>query len=154
MDTNAGQLASTVDELLDALPPIWDRIRSRLRSSALARFDITLEQFHALRHIRRGCRSVGEIAERRQVSRSAVSQAVDALVSKHLVTRTQESEDRRCVLLTLTPRASEAMDANWEQNRTWVAERLSGLSVEDLECVGRAMGILKEAFVPDSDPRS
>ena len=148
MNKEPSRLLSTVDDLLDALPPIWDRIRSHLRVSGIERFDITLEQFRALRHIRRGYRSVGEIAEKRQVSRSAVSQAVEALVSKGLVTRTQESEDRRCVLLTLTPRASEAMDANWEQDRSWVADRMSGLSVEDLECVGKAMGILRSAFVP------
>jgi DNA-binding MarR family transcriptional regulator len=61
----------------------------------LGRFGITMEQFHILRHIRRGYRSVKDLAEKKQINRSAVSQAIDALVSKGLVTRIQESGDRR-----------------------------------------------------------
>src|SRR5208283_1473662 len=92
-------LQQAVDKLLETLPPVWDRIRSNLRSAATEKFGITLEQFHVLRHIRRGFQSVGDLADKKQISRSAISQSVEVLVAKDLVTRRQESDDRRCVLL-------------------------------------------------------
>jgi len=142
-------LLPTVDGLLETLPPVWDRIRSNLRAAGTEKFGITLEQFHALRHIRRGFTSVGAISDKRQVSRSAVSQAVEALVRKGLVTRTQESADRRCVRLALTPYASEAMDANYQANRLWMKAKMSSLSSEELECVRASMDILRATFMPD-----
>ncbi len=144
-------LGAAVDGLLDTLPPVWDRIRSNLRSAAIEEFGITLEQFHVLRHIRRGCRTVGELAAKRQVSRSAVSQAVAALVAKGLVTRAPESGDRRCVLLGIAPRASEAMDANFEENRAWMDSRMASLEAGDLEAVRASMEILRRVFIPGED---
>jgi DNA-binding MarR family transcriptional regulator len=150
MSPQETSLSQTVDSLLETLPPVWDRIRSNLRSAATSRFGITLEQFHALRHIRRGFASVGELAEKKQTSRSAVSQAVEALVSKGLVTRTQESADRRCVKLALTPHAVQVLDANYEENRVWMRAEMAALGPEELACVRRAMDILKRAFAPEA----
>lgn len=141
-------LRESVDSLLDALPQVWDRIRTNLRAAAIEGFGITLEQFHALRHIKKGCSSVAELADRRQVSRSAVSQAVDALVAKGLVIRGEVSGDRRCVRLELTAPAREALDANYEANRLWMRQRMAGLSREELALLKRAMDILKGAFTP------
>jgi DNA-binding MarR family transcriptional regulator len=146
--TQAAALKATVDSLLETLPPVWDRIRSNLRSAATGKFGISLEQFHVLRHIRSGFRSVADLAEKKQISRSAVSQAVEALVAKGLVTRTQESEDRRCVLLGLTPRAAKVLEENYEENRAWMREVMAGLDEAELAAVGRAMAILKATFTP------
>jgi len=147
------ELRSTVDAILDALPPVWDRIRSNLRAAATSKFGITLDQFHTLRHIRKGFQSVGELSAKRQVSKAAASQSVEILVRKGLVTRRQEGPDRRFVLLELTPYAKQVLDANYEDNRAWVAERMSSLTVAQLVEVGRAMATLKELFVPEADGR-
>jgi DNA-binding MarR family transcriptional regulator len=140
-------LLQTVDSLLETLPPVWDRIRSNLRAAATERFGITLEQFHVLRHIRHGYRSVSDLAEKKQISRPAVSQAVEVLVAKGLVTRTQESGDRRCVSLALTPHAVEVLDANFQENRVWMKGEMAALTREELACLGKAMGILQAAFL-------
>ncbi len=148
MDQTESLLQKTVDGVLETLPPVWDRIRSNLRQAATVKLGITLEQFHALRHIRWGYRYVGDLAEKRQISRSAVSQAVDALVAKGLVTREKESGDRRLVRLDLTPYASEVMDANFAENRAWMKSTMAALEPVDLEIVHRAMEILKTTFAP------
>ena len=90
MKNEEASIVQTVDVLLEALPAVWDRIRSNLRSAGIMKFDITLDQFHVLRFIRKGYRTVGELAEKKQTSRSAVSQAVEVLVQKGLVTRTKQ----------------------------------------------------------------
>jgi DNA-binding MarR family transcriptional regulator len=141
-------LLPTVDSLLETLPPVWDRIRSNLRAAAIEKFGITLEQFHVLRHIRCGYRSVSELAEKKQISRPAVSQAVEVLVAKGLVTRTQESEDRRCASLELRPHAVEVLDANFQENRVWMKGEMASLTKEELACLEKAMGILRETFLP------
>ena len=117
MNDTRPSLQQTVDRLLETLPPVWDRIRSNLRSAATEKFGITLEQFHVLRHIRRGFQSVGDLAARKQISRSAVSQSVEVLVAKGLVTRRQESEDRRCVLLEQPPMPA----ASWRRTSSRTA---------------------------------
>jgi DNA-binding MarR family transcriptional regulator len=142
-------LQHTVDALLASLPPVWDRIRSNLRIAATTRFAITLEQFHVLRHIRQGYQSVGDLAEKRQISRSAVSQAVGVLAGKGLVTRRQESDDRRCVLLELTPHANRVLDANFKANRLWMKTRMASLTMEELNSIRQAMKILKKTFSPE-----
>jgi DNA-binding MarR family transcriptional regulator len=148
MDTSASSLRSAVDSVLETLPPVWDRIRSNLRAAATSQFDITLEQFHVLRHIRHGYQSVADLAEKKQISRSAVSQAVDVLVQKGLVTRKQESDDRRCVLLELTALASEALDANFQKNRAWMEGKMASLEGAELKSVIEAMEILRQTFTP------
>jgi MarR family transcriptional regulator, 2-MHQ and catechol-resistance regulon repressor len=154
MNTQESLLRETVDKLLETLPPVWDRIRSNLRAAATEGFGISLEQFHVLRHIRSGFCSVGELAEKKQISRSAVSQAVDVLVAKGLVTRHEEVGDRRCVRLELTPKAGEALDANFEENRAWMEGEMSRLPPEELESIRAAMGVLKLTFAPDAPRRA
>jgi DNA-binding MarR family transcriptional regulator len=149
MSPSESPVLRTVDILLETLPPVWDRIRSNLRSAAMKGFGITLEQFHVLRHIRRGCASVGELADKKQISRSAVSQEVDALAAKGLVTRTQVSEDRRCVRLELTPIAREALDSNVQKNRAWMRGEMASWTPEELDVVRAAMDILKRTFAPE-----
>jgi DNA-binding MarR family transcriptional regulator len=148
MDSSNPSLRKAVDSLLETLPPVWDRIRSNLRAAATAKFGISLEQFHVLRHIRHGYQSVADLAEKKQISRSAVSQAVNVLVAKGLVTRQEESEDRRCVRLTLTQHAAEVLDANYEENRIWMTEKMVSLSREEIATILRAMEILKSTFAP------
>jgi DNA-binding MarR family transcriptional regulator len=141
-------LESAVDGVLETLPPAWDRIRSNLRAAATGKFGISLEQFHILRHIRQGYFSARDIAEKKQISQAAVSQAVNTLVAKGLVTRREESEDRRRVRLELTPYASLVLDANYEENRAWMKERMAALSAEERLCILQAMEILRRSFIP------
>ena len=149
MKTSEPFLQQTVDSVLETLPPVWDRIRSNFRAAATGKFGITLEQFHVLRHIRRGYQSVGELAEKRQISRSAISQVVEVLVEKGLVTRRQESDDRRCVRLELTPDASKVLDANFQENRAWMTGRMASLTPDQLSRVRGVMGILRKTFTPE-----
>ena len=142
-------LWQTIAQFWETVPSVWNLIRCHLRTIAAEQFDISVEQFHVLRHIRKGFQSVGELADKKQISRSAVSQSVEVLVAKGLVTRRQESDDRRCVLLELTPHASEVMDANFQQNRVWMKKRMASLAPEELGSIQRAMGILRRTFAPE-----
>ncbi len=139
-------LRETIDEVWSTLPPVWNRIRSNIRSIAEEQTGIRVEQFHILRHIRKGITSVSEIAEAKQISRSAVSQAVDQLVESGLVCRRQNAKDRRNIPLELTEAGNTLLDTIWERNRAWMGEKMAGLSPEELTELSRAMRILAKTF--------
>ncbi len=149
MAPNEEILQQTVEKVIETLPGVWDRIGSNLRAAGIANFGITLEQFHVLRHIRLGYASVAELAEKKGISRSAVSQAVEVLVGKGLVTRQINPEDRRTARLVLTPYASEVMDANSMKNRIWMKEKMAALPADELQQVLVAMEILRKTFNPE-----
>jgi len=141
-------LQRTIERFWDTVPSVWGRVRSNLRNNAIKDFNITLIQFHILRHIRHGAHSVGELAERQQISRPAISQAVDLLVEKHLVTRQQDTQDRRYVHLDLTDNGNGLLNDAFLKSRSWMGEKMASLSSDDLEILIHAMTILKNVFDP------
>ena len=141
--TDSALLEQTLDKFWETVPSLWSHIRGHIRAVATENFDISVEQFHILRFIRRGHGSVSELADARNISRPAVSQGVDALVHKGLVTRTQSKEDRRYVELELTPGGNALLDSVFQDTRAWMKESLNGFSQADLELAVRGLEILK-----------
>jgi DNA-binding MarR family transcriptional regulator len=125
---------------------LWNQIRSHLRVIAMEQFHISVEQFHVLRIIRKGYTSVSEIADARRISRPAVSQAVENLVEKGLITRRQVKNDRRFVHLELTPAGGDLLDQVFQQNRAWMKQKMAFLSAEDLSQITEALTSLKLAY--------
>lgn len=133
----------TIDRFWETIPPLWGSIRARIRATAAERFGITVEQFHVLRYVRSGPNSMAELAAAKNISRPAISQAVDVLVKKGLVARVQNAADRRVVDLTLTGEGNALLDAIFKETRGWMKERMKSLSAADLETVSQAMEALK-----------
>ena len=133
-----------IDRFWETVPPLWGTVRTHIRTEATTNFDITVEQFHILRHVRRGTGSVSELATAKNISRSAISQAVDLLVKKSLLTRVQSTQDRRFVELALTEAGNELLDKLFKETRGWMKERMSGLSAEELTTIASAMISLKK----------
>lgn len=140
-------LPNTIDRFWETFPPVWTCIRTHLRSIAMENFNISVEQFHILRHIRRGIRSVSDLAEVKQISRPAISQAVEILVEKGLIVRKPSKEDRRCIELELTDSGAAMLDSIFEKNRSWMTEQMAGLEPIDLAHIQAAMKALRAAFI-------
>jgi DNA-binding MarR family transcriptional regulator len=139
-------LESTIDCFWESVPPLWNRIREHLREHVLAGLDLTVEQFHVLRHIRRGLGSVSDLAAAKHISRPAISQAVDLLVAKGLIERQPNAVDRRYVRLTLTAAGNDLLDTVFQQNRAWMAQRLAHLAPRELESIQAGLRALQSAF--------
>lgn len=144
-------LRQTAERFWETVPPTWLRIRNQVRATAVESLGITLEQFHTLRYIRKGMRSVKEVAEAKQISRPAISQAAEVLVAKGLITRRQSGGDRRYVELELTDSGNELLNAIFQKNRAWMMGKLAALSTDELDCLRRGMDALDKAFGEDSD---
>ena len=132
-----------IDRFWETIPPLWNVVRSHIRATATTQFDITVEQFHVLRHVRRGI-SMSELATARSISRPAISQAVDLLVNKGLLTRVQSTQDRRFVELALTKAGNHLLDTVFQESREWMKGRMHALTTDELETVARAMEIMKK----------
>lgn len=146
MNTTKELQEQAVDRFWETVPPLWNFIRSHIRDTATEKSDITIEQFHMLRHVRRGIGSVSELATAKRISRPAISQAVEVLVKKGLLTRAQRTQDRRYVDLALTKEGNELLDAVFKENRSWMKERMSILTRDELETIAKAMESLKKVL--------
>src|SRR5512138_602299 len=113
-----------VDRFWETVPPVWNTVRSHIRATATANFDITVEQFHVLRYVRKGPGSMSELATAKNISRPAISQAVEILVKKGLLTRVQSTQDRRYVELALTEAGKNLLDTVFKETRKWMKERM------------------------------
>jgi DNA-binding MarR family transcriptional regulator len=135
-----------IDKFWEFFPPVWHTVRAHIRHQAIENFGITVVQFHILRRIRKGTDSVSKLADDRHTSRPAISRAVDVLVEKGLVLRTQNPADRRNVQLSLTDEGQFLMEALFSNTRLWMAEKLSVLSDDEIEAILVAGDALKRAF--------
>ena len=133
-----------IDRFWETIPPLWSFVRSQIRATATGSFDITVEQFHVLRHVRRGQSSVSDLATAKKISRPAISQAVDVLVKKGLLTRIQSASDRRYVELALTKEGGSLLDAVFKETRGWMKGQMDKLSADELDTIAKAMEALKK----------
>jgi DNA-binding MarR family transcriptional regulator len=148
VSTSEETLQQAIDQLWETIPPVWSQIRGNVRAIASERFDISVQQFRVLRHIRTGIGSASELAAVSQTSRPAISQCVDALAAKGLVTRRQSAQDRRCVELELTASGRDMLSAIFEENRRWLRHELSSLSPEEMGNIVAGLKALRNALRP------
>ena len=143
-DPSKDVLRQAVEAFWETFPPFWQRVRAHIRQVAAERFEISVEQFHILRHIRHGQGSVSELAEAKNISRPAISQGVDVLVNKGFITRTTETRDRRHVRLDLTPAGDAVLDVVFEDTHRWMMQTLAPLSEAELQILIRGMESLRK----------
>ena len=148
---NEKLIPTAIDAFWSTIPPIWNRIKGNVREIAVENYAISVEQFHILRHIRRGLTSVSELAQVKQISRSAVSQAVDLLVDRDLICRLQNAQDRRNIPLELTDSGNRLLDTISEKNRAWMSSQMTSLTASELETLIHAMEILGKTFADPLD---
>ena len=139
-------IPAAIEAFWSTIPPVWNRVKGNVRAIAVDHYDISVEQFHILRHIRRGLTSVSELAQVKQISRSAISQAVDILVARGLICRRQNALDRRNIPLELTESGNALLDTIWEKNRAWMKSQMISLTVQDLDTLTYALEILARTF--------
>jgi DNA-binding MarR family transcriptional regulator len=137
-------LKRAVDVFWETYPPFWRMIQAHIRQVAVEQFSISVDQFHILRHIRRGHNSVSELAEARDISRPAVSQSVDLLVSRGLIFRTTDIRDRRHIKLDLTPDGNTLLDEIFGNTRQWMIEKFTQLSDDEIQVFTFSMDSVKK----------
>jgi DNA-binding MarR family transcriptional regulator len=150
---NQKLLEEVISRYWESLTPVVRKVHFHARDYAIQDFQITMEQFQVLRHIKRGVKSQAEIAEQLMVSRPAISQVIDLLVEKGLVTRVQSTSDRRYSVLELSLTGQELLTSIYNKNRQWMAEKMANLSDQDLQIVIQAIKLLNSSFHSEENMR-
>jgi DNA-binding MarR family transcriptional regulator len=72
---------------------------------------LTFRQYRTLQRVANGYSSLGELAARSNLSLPTVSESVDGLVKRGLMTTTQSSVDRRAIIIGVTEKGRSAVAA-------------------------------------------
>lgn len=118
--------------LLDTLPGLMRAIASAMRQRCGDDDDIpTMVQLRMLAMLAARPWSLGELAAAHQVTPSSMSRTVDVLVQREWVARTPAPDDRRKVVLHLTPAGHAAHAAMIHAARDVAAALLAQLDAQD-----------------------
>jgi DNA-binding MarR family transcriptional regulator len=109
---------------------------------------LTLAQLKAIYVVTAaGPLSMGALSERLGTKLSTTSGAVDRLVRRGLLERSEDPTDRRQVLVRVTPTALEQIEQMSELGRARMRELLTLLpTTADVETIERAIRILSDAL--------
>jgi DNA-binding MarR family transcriptional regulator len=111
--------------LLRASRAIEAELRERLRLE----FGTTLPKFDVMAALARkgGSMTMTELSRFLMVSNGNVTGIIDRLVLDGLVARSANQEDRRAILVGLTPRGAQQFQAMAKAHEVWVSELLGSI---------------------------
>ena len=132
-------------EILETVPLVMRVVRSEMwRQGALV---VSVPQFRALAYMERhpGV-SLAGVAEHLGVTAPTASAIVDRLVRRRLLGRVPDPQERRRVVLSLTPAGGRLFARLRARARRQVAIRLAGASAADLHKITAALAVLDRLF--------
>ena len=131
---------------IDAVMGGFERLRQHaalVHTEAFLAIDVTMSQAQLLYVVStRPNVSMSVIAAQLHIRPPAVSGLVDRLVDHGYLQRREDPNDRRQQLVTATPAGLEVVDKLRELDDSYVRGLLSGLSSDELDCVGRGLQAL------------
>jgi DNA-binding MarR family transcriptional regulator len=147
--------ASAIDEAVAGHERLMQRL-SEGHAPDFLEIDITMPQAKVLYLLGAvGELHMSELVARLGVSLSTVSGLVDRIVDHGLAARRDDPDDRRQVVVRLTPAGTTFIDRFRELNARQMRELVSVLDDEELDLVRRALAALGRAavrVVPADDP--
>ena len=105
----------------------------------MPQFSILMQLHH------NGACGISEVSERFEITSAAASQLVEKLVQTGLLERTEDPNDRRSRLLTLTPKGRELVEQGIRERYRWVDELEGRLSPQEQQKIIEALALMTEA---------
>lgn len=126
--------------LIRGLVKLYDQCMESIRQAhGLSQIEITIVSFL---HNNPGVDTAGDIALIRMLPKGNVSQGVDALIRKGLLSRLTDREDRRRIHLKLTEAADDVIARIDEAKAAYQDMIFAGFSSEEVEAMARFNGRL------------
>ena len=130
-------------------------LMSRSNPSVFSAFDdleVTFSQSKILMTFmgNEGPRSIKAIADQMGLSLPAASRAIDALLKRGLVTRTEDEHDRRVKQIELTPAGREITRRIFELRVAGIREFVASIPLADRERLAHVLEPLIERTPPDA----
>jgi DNA-binding MarR family transcriptional regulator len=119
------------------------RLNRRLRQQTVG--ELTLSQWSALVAVESARRMrIGDLAAHEHVSAPTATRLVASLETEGLLGREADDEDRRSMLVSLTPSGHQALAELRRKRNEALAARLAGLSPADLDRLTAALPVLEQ----------
>jgi DNA-binding MarR family transcriptional regulator len=132
-------------EVMETIPLVMRFIRKEMRSRRAP--SLSVPQLRVLTFLNHAPGApLASVTEHLGVSRSTASAIVDRLVRRRLVHRTADPQERRCVVLTLTPAGAQHLQQARHATCTRLAQVLASLSEADLLHITEGLTLLGNAF--------
>jgi DNA-binding MarR family transcriptional regulator len=106
----------------------------------------TVPQQRILLRLEDGPLSNKDLAESQGVSVAAMSRAVAHLADQGLVLRRGDSQDRRLVQLSLSPKGRTHLAEHSKRMQTLFAQHIAHLSKDDRAALSRGLSLLEQIF--------
>ena len=133
------KLISEVIELQRKL----DRARRQYELDVWMSLPLTIAQLKSLFFIsNQGSTNLGKLAAALRVTPTNTTGIVDRLVKQGLVSRTENVQDRRMLLLRVTGKGEELVANLRERRRGYMSEVLQRMSVNDLATLSQSLASL------------
>jgi len=137
----------TTASLADRLRVAVGRLARRLRQQSLG--GLTPSQGSVLATLdRTGPMTMGQLAEEEGISKPSVTGIVGRLVEKGMLEKTQDPDDGRSSIVTITPAGSQLLEQRRRERTAYLASRVASLDAHDRDVLERALEIL-EAMVEE-----
>ena len=133
--------AEAADALLVFAPRMSHLLRHRLQQ---ADPPLTYRQYRVLGHIRDGATSLKALNQRTVISMSALSETIDGLFRKGLVTRVPSERDRRGIDLGLSETGADVLARTTPVLRSIAAEVLAHVPESDRAAFLRAVRAMQD----------
>ena len=124
------QIDPGVEGIVVRIGKAYRRLDGEMRVS-LDHVGLTKEEFKVLMSLHAGVRTHGDLCRELDVSTGAMTNRLDKLERSSLVSRSRSAEDRRGVLLELTPAGRERLDAYITRGADRERQLLDGLNAAD-----------------------
>ncbi|MGH1397090.1 MAG: MarR family winged helix-turn-helix transcriptional regulator, partial [Trichormus sp.] len=117
--------------VMDTIPLLMRFIRAEMRTHSAD--SISIPQLRSLAFLKRSPgASLSQVADHLGVTCATASTTIERLVQRHLVKRTDHPQERRRVVLNLTPEGKELLEQSQEKTRAHIAEILQDLTPEQI----------------------
>ena len=140
MSRTTGLSPTAVSRLAGELRLACMRISRRVRYESTHL--VAPHQFSVLCRLEETPRTPGELAEIEKVSAPSMTRTVASLVERGLVERTDDPDDKRQVILSLTGDATALLKEIRRKRDAWMSVRVGHLTPEEQEVLQQASAIL------------
>jgi DNA-binding MarR family transcriptional regulator len=139
-------------EVMETVPLVMRFIRAEMRQQGKP--VLSVSQFRALVFLNLSPGApLCEVADFVGVTRPTASALVDRLVRYGLVDRVHHPQQRRHIMLTLTPNGAQLLQQTREAARSRLASLLADLSPGQVRKIGEGMVLLGSLFKEAATPR-
>ncbi len=130
-------------EILRTIPLVMRVVAAKLRQSD---HDIVPAHYRTLLMLCKQDRSLSQLADSQRLSLPTISKTITAMEQRGWVLRTRSGEDRRVVMVALTPQGQVALQMVQDYAESHIADLLANLSAEEEANLQRGLMTLQRVF--------